>query len=149
MKKILFVCTGNTCRSPMAAAILNNMNIDGIEVESAGIYAIPGCDASEYVKELLKENQIDYNHVSKPLNDQLVKWADLILVMTTAHKNNVLAMFTDAKDKVYTLREYATGEEGDVEDPFGGSLDIYRKTFQELQELIQKAVKKMSAKDDE
>ncbi|MFC4802475.1 low molecular weight protein arginine phosphatase [Neobacillus sp. GCM10023253] len=144
MQRILFVCTGNTCRSPMAEAILKNKQLDGIEVKSAGIYAASGNDASANAKEVLANNKITQNHRSTLLSSDEVDWADLILTMTTSHKFAIQQQYPKAIEKVFTLKEF-TGEDfdHDVTDPYGGSLAIYEETYQELEKLIDKAIEKI------
>lgn len=146
MKRILFVCTGNTCRSPMASALLQHKAIDGIEVKSAGIYAASGSDASEHAKQVLEDNKISYSHCSQALTETEVDWADLILTMTNSHKFAIQQQYPKAIEKVYTLKEYS-GEpfDQDVSDPYGGSLKQYEQTFQELEKLIDKVIEKINA----
>jgi protein arginine phosphatase len=144
LQRILFVCTGNTCRSPMAEAILKSKKIDGLEVKSAGIYAATGSEASVHAKQVLRSHHIEHNHSSAMLNLESVKWADLILTMTGSHKNAILQQYSGAMGKVFTLKEF-TGEDYDVDvvDPFGGNLAIYQETYQELEKLITKALEKL------
>lgn len=144
MTKILFVCTGNTCRSPMAAAVLQNKKMEKVQVKSAGIFAIPGSDASPYAKQVLNENGINLEHVSTPLTEKEVEWANLILTMTKSHKQYIIEQFEEAKDKTYTFKEYADEGEKDVFDPFGGSLDTYRRTYEEITALVEKLLKKIA-----
>ena len=134
---IYFVCTGNTCRSPMAEAILKNKNFPNVNVKSAGIYALEGGEMSENAKAVLMEENIQHQHVSKQINTQDIEWADLILTMTSAHKEMVLRAFAESKGKTYTLKEYVTPYSSqDVFDPFGGDIHTYKQTFQELKRLI-------------
>lgn len=144
LQRILFVCTGNTCRSPMAEAILKNKNRDGIEVRSAGIYAAPGSEASAHTQRVLDDNNIPHQHQSSQLNKELVDWADKILTMTASHKAAILQQFHGNSGKVFTLKEF-TGEayNMDVVDPFGGNLAIYQETYRELEKLIDKVLKKL------
>jgi protein arginine phosphatase len=146
LQRILFVCTGNTCRSPMAEAILKSKKIDGLEVKSAGIYAATGSEASAHAKKVLDAYHIEHNHSSTMLNKDSVQWADLILTMTGSHKNAILQQYPDSAGKVFTLKEF-TGEKYavDVVDPFGGNLAIYQETFQELDKLIKQAIEKIQS----
>lgn len=144
MQRILFVCTGNTCRSPMAEAILKNKEMDAIEVKSAGIYAANGSEASAHAKKVLDNNGIAHNHRSSLLTRAEVEWADLILTMTSSHKMAILQQYPRVVQKVFTLKEYS-GESfhSDVVDPYGGSLAMYEATFRELDGLIDKALGKL------
>ena len=146
MQRILFVCTGNTCRSPMAEAILKGKQIDGFEVKSAGIYAATGNEASAHAKKVLDDHRIDHQHSSHLLDRESVQWADLILTMTGSHKNAIVHQYPETARKVFTLKEF-TGEQYDVDvvDPYGGSLAIYQETYQELDHLITKAIEKIQS----
>ena len=145
MRRILFVCTGNTCRSPMAEAILKNKNLEGIEVRSAGVFAVDGNEASAHAKQVLEENKIVHNHQSSLLTGEEVGWADLILTMTESHKGAILNYYPESAAKLFTLKEY-TGETifQDVSDPYGGNVSIYRETFQELEQLIDRVIEKIT-----
>jgi protein-tyrosine-phosphatase len=140
---ILFVCTGNTCRSPMAEALLNSKNIPNIKAKSAGIFAVDGSGASDHAKTVLAEKGVEINHQSSMLTKELVDWATYILTMTAGHKQHVISRFPEAKDKTFTLKEFISGEYGDVVDPFGGSIEIYRETRKELEQLIEQLANKL------
>jgi protein arginine phosphatase len=144
LQRILFVCTGNTCRSPMAEAILKNKDMDAVEVRSAGIYAANGSEASAHAKKVLENNGIVHNHRSSLLTRTEVEWADLILTMTSSHKMAILQQHPHVGQKVFTLKEYSgEGFNSDVVDPYGGSLAMYEATFRELNGLIDKAIGKL------
>jgi len=141
--KILFVCTGNTCRSPMAEAILSARNLPGIEARSAGIYA-GTAPLSRNAHTVLEQQQISFAHTSKPLDAADMKWAELILTMTYSHKMTLLQAYPETATKLYTLKEFAEGSAEDISDPYGGPLALYEQTFQELKLLIDKLIEKVT-----
>ncbi|MGE6487330.1 low molecular weight protein arginine phosphatase [Paenisporosarcina sp. NPDC076898] len=133
---IYFVCTGNTCRSPMAEAIFQSHNKEGMDVRSAGIYAMEDGDISENAKQVIREAGIDFTHYSRQVSEEDIRWADLVLTMTTAHKQLIMQAFPFAADKIFTLKEYVRPYgPHDVSDPFGGDAHMYRQTFLELTQL--------------
>lgn len=141
MKRILFVCTGNTCRSPMAEAVLLHHGKEVFEVKSAGVFADAGSDASAHAKTALKEQGIEINHTSRQLTEEMLQWADVVLTMTRGHKQTIAHYYPRLENKVYTLYEYTDRIDRDISDPYGGSLEVYRKTLNELNELLQRFVK--------
>jgi len=141
---ILFVCTGNTCRSPMAEAILKARDIENINVRSAGIYAMDGGEMSRNSQIVLENNDIPFTHESSAMKEALIDWADLVLTMTASHKQAIIYSFPQAISKVYMYREFVTPESArDVSDPYGGDLRTYEHTFQELHTLTDELVKKL------
>ncbi|MGG4489534.1 low molecular weight protein arginine phosphatase [Metabacillus idriensis] len=147
MINVLFVCTGNTCRSPMAEALLNHMKEnDHLSVKSAGVFAGEGGDASLHAKQALDEKGIICNHQSALLNEEHIRFATYILTMTESHKELIFERYPQAIEKTFTLSEFVM-EDGqdrrDVMDPFGGSLEIYRMTREELEKMIKLLIKKL------
>jgi len=142
--KILFVCSGNTCRSPMAQALARRMleempGAPEVEVASAGIAAGNGGPSANAV-EAMAEMGIDISgHRQRGLSRSDVQSAGLILTMTDSHKNYVLNLYPWAAGKVFTLGEYA-GEETAVEDPFLQPLEAYRRCSQALARLVRRSL---------
>ncbi len=138
MTNILFVCTGNTCRSPMAEAI-GKAELPNAIIQSAGLY--PGGDrASRNAVLAMAERGLDIsNHQPQGMSEALYRWADVILTMGIAHKEMIDARF--GSGKAHTIISYVTGVPGDVADPYGGSLSVYRQTAEQLEGLIRHLTK--------
>lgn len=114
MRRILLVCTGNTCRSPMAEAMLKSLAEQGgipLEVRSAGVSTIDGMPISPHAAQALINRQLPLPGGSTSLDGETARWADLILTMTTGHKRTVVARYPEASGKTYTLKEFAMGGE--------------------------------------
>ncbi|MGK7376488.1 low molecular weight protein arginine phosphatase [Planococcus sp. 1R117A] len=144
--KIFFVCTGNTCRSPMAEAILSAKNLPGIEVRSAGIVA-GEAPLSFNAQTVLDEEGISFEHTSKQLLPEDMEWATLILTMTASHRQFLLQHYPEYASKLYTLKEFTGEMAADISDPYGGSLSTYQQTFNELKRLIELLVEKLAEEE--
>lgn len=147
LKRVLFVCTGNTCRSPMAEAILTHMSKQKqfpLEVRSAGIYAVPGDTIAPQAKEVLTSKGIQTEHRAQRLDQELIEWADVIFTMTQQHKNAILLESPNLDKKVYTLTEYITDDSFDIMDPYGSSVEVYQRCAKEIYQHLEELIKKWS-----
>lgn len=139
--KILFVCTGNTCRSPLAQAItqkaLDNENIDA-ECESAGLFCGYGEEVSENSRKIIQERGIFYTHQSRPVTQPLLDSSDMVICMTSSHKE-ALAPYVPA-EKLFEAKDL-TGEE--IDDPYGKDIEAYRACAAKLDKLARAVVEKV------
>lgn len=143
---ILYVCSGNTCRSPMAEALtrkllahklkvaVGDLEAKGYTVISAGALAMPGARAATQAIEAVAGMGADLTgHRSRPLTVELIHQADLILPMSASHARAILAMVPSAADKVVLV-----SDQGDVEDPIGSDVSVYRDLAGQLERMIEK-----------
>src|SRR5881409_2069496 len=147
-KRILLVCTGNICRSPLAAALLERAlgerAAEGITVSSAGTGAWDGAPVSEGAYLVGLERGLDLSsHRARLLTRELVEEADLILTMARHHRARVDEL--GGEGRVFVLGEYGgrEGDEAEVSDPFGGDLEVYRDTVAELEALVDATVERI------
>lgn len=141
-KIILFVCTGNLCRSPMAAGLLRHqLEVEGVdesyEMRSAGTWAVMGRPAATYARQAMAERGIDITeHRTRNVGAGAIAEADLILVMTKAHREALLAEFPDARSKTYLMSEMIE-RSYDIADPYGSSLAHYEYCAEDLASIIE------------
>ena len=152
---ILLVCTGNTCRSPMAEVMMRRLVAEklgcsdeeldghGVLITSAGIAAAPGCVPSAEAVVVMKEKSLDLtNHASQPLTEKLVRHADVILTMTGAHRQAILRRWPDAAARTQTLRADAR----DISDPIGGPVAVYRDCAAQVESSLRERLENMDLK---
>ncbi|NOX97386.1 MAG: low molecular weight protein arginine phosphatase [Nitrospirae bacterium] len=150
-KTILFVCTGNTCRSVMAQGLFHKMLKDrgkkDIKLASAGTGALPGMKPPREVEDVLGEEGIDVSqHEATRLTTDLIEKADLILAMDRCHQQTILEMSSRASEKTFLLEEFiscAGDEFPGIPDPIGESLDTYREIFGKIKRCLEELLKKV------
>jgi len=149
---ILFVCSGNTCRSPMAEALArvelakklnvapDDLEQKGISIISAGSFAMPGARAAAQAVEAVKPMGGDLTkHRSRPLSVELIHQADLVFTMSRAHGAAVTALVPSAAEKTMTL-----DPDGDIDDPIGGDLSLYQQVAAQMQQLLEKRLENVN-----
>lgn len=152
IRKVLVVCSGNTCRSPMAAALLlaeiarhSDIRTLGIDVRSAGAACSPGDSATPEAIAALQRYGIDLrSHHATPLTADLVDWADLILPMSNGHRRAILNLRPEARDRTHLIREYS-GSGGAVDDPYGQSQAVYDACADDLLQIVRAVVVQLRA----
>lgn len=149
---IMFVCTGNTCRSAMAEGLAKkqikerNLNIN---VYSAGINAFTGEHASYNSVAVMKEYDVDIlMHTSTHIAETNIRDMDLILCATSSHKKILIGMYPELTGKIYTIKEYAdydkNGEDPDIRDPWGYDINSYRMCAAEISVCVDKIIEKIT-----
>ena len=144
-KVVLFVCTGNSCRSVMAQGLLKKVlkekNRDDVEVLSAGVMAINGMGVTPETRELLAQEGIDVSaHRAQRLTRQMVDASDFILVMSRGQEEAVLALAPVAKNRLFLLKEFAkiSDENMDVDDPIGRGHDFYSRVLYVIRQAVER-----------
>jgi protein-tyrosine-phosphatase len=152
--RLLFVCSGNTCRSPMAEALARSLapssGVGDVEIRSAGTSALPGSPASGGARRAAHRHGLSLEgHSSSLLSPELVEWADVILAMAPSHVHAVQEL--GGTEKVVLLGAFAAGVEGEdwagnlaVPDPFGGDDALYVETLEILHRYVIRAMKRMA-----
>ncbi len=145
-RKIMVVCIGNICRSPMAEALLREglreKGGEDYEVQSAGLGALVGHPAEEMVQTLLWERGIDISeHMAKQLNSELIRWSDVILVMDREQKRAIESSEPSARGRVYRLGEWG---DFDIPDPYRRPEEVFRQVFELISRGVSDWIPKLS-----
>ncbi|SDI47231.1 low molecular weight protein arginine phosphatase [Natribacillus halophilus] len=136
VKRILLVCTGNTCRSPMAAALLSSKGKD-VEVKSAGMQALSGSPATPHARIVVREHGAALDqHSAERLTLSWLDWADEVWTMTQGQASRLVRWYPDHEKKITTLGK-ASGFHEDISDPVGGDLDEYRDTARQINKMLE------------
>ncbi|MEE9165026.1 MAG: low molecular weight protein arginine phosphatase [Nitrospinota bacterium] len=144
IKKILFICLGNLCRSPMAECLLRNrLESKGkrdVQISSAGFLDQTGSHSPEEIHVVMNEAGIDVSqHRSSPVTEEKIREADLIIVMEKRQRENLCRQFPDEAYRIFLLSQFdgQNPEERDVTDPIGQALPFYRNCFNEIKTLVE------------
>lgn len=146
---ILFVCTGNICRSPMAAALLTAHaraygDGDKYRIESAGTWGVNGQPASGDAQLTMQKRGLSLDgHIARTVTPELVEKADLIIVMTRSHRDALTSEFPGTRRKLHLMSELG-GLEYDISDPYGHSLQTYETCAADLTTLIERGYLQIS-----
>lgn len=151
MTRIIFICTGNTCRSPMAhyyaqSVINKRFNPENYYIESAGINAYKGVGATKNAIDVMEQYNIDIsNHRSNTLENSLIENADYIIGMTQLHKNILMQIYPNLKNKIFTLKEVAcnTRDGYDIDDPWGYGIEVYSEIAKQIIENVDKFLERI------
>ncbi len=142
MKRILFVCSGNTCRSPLAEAIAASV-LPGrvgceIEVASAGTSALEGSPASALSVEVASAHGLDLSrHRARIVDRAMLRDADLIVTMSVRHRDTVGSLDPNALEYTYLLTNFSDHRHGEIPDPIGSGRDVYDRTYLAIRECIE------------
>jgi protein-tyrosine phosphatase len=141
MPSVLFVCTANMCRSPLAEVLFRDLlRRNGLQgdwrVHSAGVGVVHGQPATEFSRQVAADRGLDLSsHISKPVDRASMQAADLVLVMDSGHRQALREAYPQSADRVHLLSEMA-GEGGPVEDPVGSTIEKYRLTADRITDLL-------------
>lgn len=145
--KIMFICTGNICRSAMAHKLfekkLQDNNITDVTVYSSGIFAYNGDMATFDACDAMEEYGVDMSsHKATNTRNSNINEMDLILCATLSHKNSLINMYPELRDKIYTIKEYVgnSKDDLDISDPWGYDISVYRRCASQIDTCLDKLI---------
>lgn len=153
--KIMFICTGNICRSAMAHYLAEKkaeeLGKKEIEIYSCGVYAMDG-DIAPYEERMIMKEEYDIDistHRATNIRNSNIKEMDLILCATISHKNEVIERYPEQKEKVFTMKEYVNYKreyhnDTNIKDPWGYDIDTYRSCVAEIEECVDLLFQKLN-----
>ena len=153
IKKVLFVCTGNICRSPFAEGFFTRLvvteGLNGISADSAGIFALPGNSATHMSQRVAAEYHVELGgHKAKSVSKDLIAGSDLILVMEKSQENSLMSLFPEASGKTLLIRHFARfgSRRRGIADPYGLAYEAYRFCFLDIEDAVIGIVEFLSRK---
>lgn len=150
MRRVLFVCTGNLCRSPLARALFERLAADAklaVDSLSAGLHAQPGARPPAEALAIAKEAGLDLSgHAASPVSREIVETADLVLVAERFQASELRALYPGDADKIRLLSDFAAGRHRgrEIADPFGCPLPYYRTSLAEIRECVEGLVRRLA-----
>ncbi len=145
-KTVLFICTGNTCRSAMAEGLAYKLFSDSeVFFLSAGVAAYSGLNANTLAQKVMLEKGIDISHHrAQQVNNKLISTADYVFTMTDDHYSYIVSKFPEYKNKTFLLKQFLDDSENkNIYDPIGLSIEEYRKCYDELKKCIEITIPKV------
>jgi protein-tyrosine phosphatase len=151
VRNILFICTGNLIRSPLAEAYLREkVRKEGhlITIDSAGLESIPGNSAHRLAKEIANQHGISLeSHAVKPLHQKLIRESDLVLVMEIAQRDRVMKLYPQDRHKVFLLGQFCKSGSLNIADPYQGTYEDFQNCFDRIRESCDRIIQQLGRQE--